>query len=414
MQYCEKRAWLCLFRQAMLFVAGFMLIFGAAQAEAASFAERAGSMSEITAVRVSNSADKTRIVLDGTREASYKVSVLSNPQRIVVDIQNAWISPSLKKSTTIDSRFAKSVRIAQHDTSTVRVVVESSMGKNNYKVFPLKGGSTAYRIVMDFGNLGGSSSGAAIDFNPQPKPKDEDKGTASDSGSGTAGSTGEGTAIGGSTGSTGSDTGSGKGTVTKGEPVVTPGLKGKIIALDAGHGGSDVGAIGPTGVTEKGVTLRVATELQKRLVKEGATVLMTRSTDTEVSPKKAKASDIEELQARCDVGNDQNADIFISLHMDSFTNSSPSGTTGYYYVNGSKAGQRLARTLSEGIVSALGTGNRGTKSCNFYVVKHTTMPAALIEMAFISNDKEERLMNSDEGVKKAADGLVNGLISFFG
>ncbi|MBQ5649988.1 MAG: AMIN domain-containing protein, partial [Selenomonadaceae bacterium] len=152
MQYCEKRAWLCLFRQAMLFIAGFMLIFGAAQAEAAGFAERAGSMSEITAVRVSNSADKTRIVLDGTKEASYKVSVLSNPQRIVVDIQNAWISPNLKKSTTIDSRFAKSVRIAQHDTSTVRVVVESSMGKNNYKVFPLKGGSTAYRIVMDFGN----------------------------------------------------------------------------------------------------------------------------------------------------------------------------------------------------------------------------------------------------------------------
>ena len=412
MQYCEKRAWLCLFRQAMLFIAGFMLIFGAAQAEAAGFAERAGSMSEIKAVRVSSSADKTRIVLDGTKETSYKVSILSNPQRIVVDIQNAWISPDLKKSTTIDSRFAKSVRIAQHDTSTVRVVVESSMGKNNYKVFPLKGGSTAYRIVMDFGNLGGSSSGAAIDFNPQPKPKDEDKGTASDSG--TAGSTGEGTAIGGSTGSTGSDTGSGKGTVTKGEPVFTPGLKGKIIALDAGHGGSDVGAIGPTGVTEKGVTLRVATELQKRLVKEGATVLMTRSTDTEVSPKKAKASDIEELQARCDVGNDQNADIFISLHMDSFTNSSPSGTTGYYYVSGSKAGQRLAKELSEGIVSALGTGNRGIKSCNFYVVKHTTMPAALIEMAFISNDKEERLMNSDEGVKKAAEGLVNGLISFFG
>ena len=63
MQYCEKRAWLCLFRQAMLFIAGFMLIFGAAQAEAAGFAERAGSMSEIKAVRVSSSADKTRIVL---------------------------------------------------------------------------------------------------------------------------------------------------------------------------------------------------------------------------------------------------------------------------------------------------------------------------------------------------------------
>ena len=395
----------------MLFVAGFMLIFGAAQAEAASFAERAGSMSEITAVRVSNSADKTRIVLDGTREASYKVSVLSNPQRIVVDIQNAWISPSLKKSTTIDSRFAKSVRIAQHDTSTVRVVVESSMGKNNYKVFPLKGGSTAYRIVMDFGNLGGSSSGAAIDFNPQPKPKDEDKGTASDSGSGTAGSTGEGTAIGGSTGS---DTGSGKGTVTKGEPVFTPGLKGKIIALDAGHGGSDVGAIGPTGVTEKGVTLRVATELQKRLVKEGATVLMTRSTDTEVSPKKAKASDIEELQARCDIPNQNGSDIFVSIHMDSFTNGAAKGTTGYYYSLGSKRSRDLADKIRSGVVDQLGTQSRGTQSSNFYVVKHTDMPATLVEVAFISNPSEERLMNSEAGIKKAAQGIADGIADFFG
>ena len=404
MQYCEKRAWLGLLGRAMLFIAGLVLIFGAAHAEAA-FAERAGSMSEIKAVRVSNSADKTRIVLDGTKETSYKVSVLSNPQRIVVDIQNAWLAPDVKKSTTIDSRFAKAVRIAQHDPSTVRVVVESSVGKNNYKVFPLKGGSTAYRIVLDFGNLGGSSSGSAIDFNPKPKPKEE----AAGSGVGTSGSTGTDTA-------TDKDKGNAGGTdvVVKGEPVFTPGIKGKVIALDAGHGGSDVGAIGPTGVTEKGVTLRVALELQKLLVKEGATVIMTRSTDTEVSPKKAKASDIEELQARCDAGNDKNADIFISMHMDSFTNSSPSGTTGYYYVNGSKAGQRLARELAEGLVTELGTGNRGTKSCNFYVVEHTTMPAALIEMAFISNDKEERLMNSEAGIKKAAEGLLKGIRSFFG
>ncbi|MGM9539993.1 N-acetylmuramoyl-L-alanine amidase [Anaerovibrio sp.] len=402
MQYCEKRAWLGLLGRAMLFIAGFVLIFGAAHAEAA-FAERAGSMSEIKAVRVSNSADKTRIVLDGTKETSYKVSVLSNPQRIVVDIQNAWLSPDVKKSTTIDSRFAKAVRIAQHDTSTVRVVVESSVGKNNYKVFPLKGGSTAYRIVLDFGNLGGSSGGAAIDFNP--KPKEESAGSTG----GSSGTATTGTAAEKDNGTDGSTD-----VVVKGEPVFTPGLKGKIIALDAGHGGSDVGAIGPTGVTEKGVTLRVALELQKKLIAEGASVIMTRTTDTEVSPKKAKASDIEELQARCDAGNDKNADIFVSLHMDSFTNSSPSGTTGYYYVNGSKAGRRLAKELSEALVAELGTGNRGTKSCNFYVVKHTTMPAALIEMAFISNDKEERLMNSEAGVKKAAEGLLKGIRSFFG
>lgn len=367
-----------------------LLLWGQQGAEAAGFAQRAGSMSEITGIRISTDADKTRIVVDGTKETEYKVSVISNPQRIIIDIQNAWVSPNVKKATNIDSRFAKAVRIAQHDSSTVRVVVESSMGKNNYKVFALKGGTTAYRVVMDLGKVGGGSKNSGIDFSPQPKP---DTSTSTNTNKGeTVGTTPSGTST---------------------EPAFTPGLKGKIIALDAGHGGSDTGAIGPTGVTEKGVTLRVAKALQKLLQAEGATVLMTRTTDTEVSPKKANASDVEELQARCDVGNDGNADIFISMHMDSFTNSTPSGTTGYYYTKGSKAGQRLAQYLSEGVVTALGTGNRGTKSCNFYVVKHTDMPATLVEMAFISNDKEEKLMNSEAGINRAAEGLLNGLRRFF-
>lgn len=362
-----------------------LLLWGQQGAEAAGFAQRAGSMSEVTGIRVSTDADKTRIVVDGTKETEYKVSVISNPQRIIIDIQNAWVSPNVKKSTTIDSRFAKAVRIAQHDSSTVRVVVESSMGKNNYKVFALKGGTTAYRVVMDLGKVGGDTS-ASNNTNKGETVETPPSGT------------------------TPSVT-TPSGTTT--EPVFTPGLKGKIIALDAGHGGSDTGAIGPTGVTEKGVTLRVAKALQKLLQAEGATVLMTRTTDTEVSPKKANASDVEELQARCDVGNDGNADIFISMHMDSFTNSTPSGTTGYYYTKGSKASQRLAQYVSEGVVTALGTGNRGTKSCNFYVVKHTDMPATLVEMAFISNDKEEKLMNSEAGINRAAEGILNGLRRFF-
>ena len=372
-----------------------LLLWGQQGAEAAGFAQRAGSMSEITGIRVSTDADKTRIVVDGTKETEYKVSVISNPQRIIIDIQNAWVSPNVKKSTNIDSRFAKAVRIAQHDSSTVRVVVESSMGKNNYKVFALKGGTTAYRVVMDLGKVGGGSKNSGIDFNPQPKPDTSASNNTNK----------------GETVETPPSVTTPSGTAT--EPAFTPGLKGKIIALDAGHGGSDTGAIGPTGVTEKGVTLRVAKALQKLLQAEGATVLMTRTTDTEVSPKKANASDVEELQARCDVGNDGNADIFISMHMDSFTNSTPSGTTGYYYTKGSKASQRLAQYVSEGVVTALGTGNRGTKSCNFYVVKHTDMPATLVEMAFISNDKEEKLMNSEAGINRAAEGILNGLRRFF-
>ncbi len=398
MQYCNEIGRNKIWAGTLLFLTICLLFCGQQRAQAAGFAQRAGSMSEITGIRVSTDSDKTRIVVDGTKETDYKVSVISNPQRIIIDIQNAWVSPNVKKATTIDSRFAKAVRIAQHDSSTVRVVVESTMGKNNYKVFALKGGTAPYRVVMDFGKVSGGSKNSGIDFNPKPKPQTQ-IGNTTDSSS--SGSTNTGDNSNSSTGSTAS------------EPVFTPGLKGKIIALDAGHGGSDTGAIGPTGVTEKGVTLRVAKALQKLLQAEGAKVLMTRTEDVEVSPKKANASDVEELQARCDVGNDGNADIFISMHMDSFTNSSPSGTTGYYYSKGSKASQRLAQYVSEGVVAALGTGNRGNKSCNFYVVKHTDMPATLVEMAFISNDKEERLMNSEAGIQRAAEGILNGLRRFF-
>ena len=392
MQYCNK-----MWTFVLMLFAAFWLCTAQQNAQAAGFAQRAGNMSEITGIRVSTDSDKTRIVVDGSKETSYTVSVISNPQRIIIDIQNAWVSPNVKKSTTIDSRFAKAVRIAQHDETTVRVVVESSMGKNNYSVFALKGGSSAYRVVMDFGKVSSSRKAAGIDFNPKPKPE-----TSTNTGSDDSNSS-QGSSI-GSSDSTDSSSSA---------PNLTPGIAGKIIALDAGHGGSDTGAIGPTGVTEKGVTLRVAKALQKLLQAEGATVLMTRTDDTEVSPKKANASDVEELQARCDVGNDGNADIFISMHMDSFTNSTPSGTTGYYYTRGSAASQRLAQYVSEGVVAALGTGNRGSKTCNFYVVKHTDMPATLVEMAFISNDKEEKLMNSEAGINKAAEGILNGLRRFF-
>ncbi len=191
-------------------------------------------------------------------------------------------------------------------------------------------------------------------------------------------------------------------------------LQGKLIAIDPGHGGNDAGAIGPTGVMEKNVTLKVALELKKLLEAEGATVIMTRETDTTVSEKGAKASDIEELGARCAVGNRAGAHIFISIHADSFTRPEARGTTGYYYSKGSGAGQRLADCIRRNLVEQLGTPSRGTQPCNFYVVKNTDMPATLIELGFISNKEEEKLLDSKEGVRKAAQGILDGIEDYFG
>ncbi len=192
-------------------------------------------------------------------------------------------------------------------------------------------------------------------------------------------------------------------------------LKGRKIAIDPGHGGNDAGAIGPTGVMEKTVTLKVALELRRLLEAEGAEVIMTRETDRTVSEKGAKASDIEELGARCDVGNRAGADIFISIHADSFTRPEARGTTGYYYGKSTSGrGQKLADCIRRNLVEQLGTPSRGTQPCNFYVVKNTDMPATLIELGFISNKEEEQLLDSKEGVEKAAQGILDGIEDYFG
>ena len=367
------------------------------------------SMAEVTGVRVGDGSDKTRIVVDATKAVSIQTMTLSNPTRVVADIQGAWLSPKVKKETAVGSRFVSKVRVAQFDKNTVRVVVETNVGKNNVNVFTLKGGPVPGRVVMDFGNLGPDSSGATVKLpdvktppetkpTTQPETKPETKPTTKpvDRHDETPAKTDE----------EKSDTDRQIDEIT--------GLKGRVITIDAGHGGNDSGAIGPTGVTEKSVTLNIALRLQKLLEAEGATVYMTRTTDTEVSPKGGKASDIEELQARCDVANKVNSDIFVSIHNDSFTNGAAKGTTGYYYARGSAKSRVLADDIRKAVIDELGTESRGTQSCNFYVVKHTDMPATLVEVAFISNPSEEKILASDEGAQKAAQGIADGIADYFG
>ena len=192
-------------------------------------------------------------------------------------------------------------------------------------------------------------------------------------------------------------------------------MKDKVIVIDPGHGGNDAGAIGPTGVMEKNVTLNVALELEKLLKVEGAKVIMTRKTDKTVSAKGADASDIEELQARCDVANEAKADIFLSIHADSFTKPEAKGTTAYYYSQSEDGkGQKLAEAIRSALCEQIRAPSRGTKPCNFYVVRHCDMPAVLIELAFISNAEEEQLLNSEDGILKAAQGILDGIEDYFG
>lgn len=373
----------------------------------ASPTAQAAPLAQIKNVRVHADKEKVRIVVDADGEVDYKSMTLASPGRVVVDLSGARLSPSVAKSREIESRFATKVRLGQFNPTTVRIVVETEMYKSrsNYDVFSLEGGSVPYRVVMDFGNLSGSagstssaggtsSGGSNIDFERGVNPSGEME-TAE-----------------------GADDASSAGAASvparpRSQSSAAPGIDGKRIVLDPGHGGSDTGAIGPTGVTEKSIALRIAKRLKVLLEAEGAEVILTRTEDTEVSPKKAQATDVEELQARCDIANQNSADIFLSIHLDAFSGPEAHGTTGYYYEMGSADSRRLADCIKRGVLRRLGTFDRGTKPCAFYVCRHTDMPATLLETAFVSNPREEQMMNSEEGVENAAQGIAAGIAEYF-
>ena len=177
------------------------------------------------------------------------------------------------------------------------------------------------------------------------------------------------------------------------------GSKGKI-AIDPGHGGSDAGAVGPSGIREKDITLKVGLKVRDLLESYGYTVVMTRTTDTFVS-----------LQERCDIANNSNADLFVSIHNNSFGDPSANGTETFSYFSYDEGGQ-VARSIQSKLVSALGLRNRGTKTADFYVLRNTKMPAALTELAFISNPTEEALLNTEDFQNKAAKAIVDGIIGY--
>lgn len=192
--------------------------------------------------------------------------------------------------------------------------------------------------------------------------------------------------------------------------VALSNVKNKIITIDPGHGGSDSGAIGPNGYTEKEGAFAISQKVASILNQSGAKVVMTRDSDVDVYGPNASARN--ELQARVDVGNRVNSDIFVSIHCNAFVNPAANGTQTFYY-GSSYQGQRLAQNIQEKMIEANGLRDRGISTCNFYVVKHSYMPAVLIETAFITNYDEEALLSDDEWQTTMAKAIAEGINEYF-
>lgn len=191
-------------------------------------------------------------------------------------------------------------------------------------------------------------------------------------------------------------------------------LAGMTIVIDPGHGGPDTGAVGASGTYEKNNTLPVGLYLADLLRASGANVILTRTNDT--PPTGTNYTELSDLQARVQIANQNKADLFVSIHNDSFSNPDAGGTTTYYSSDSTVANQSqvLGTDVQKEVVKQLGLLDRGTKSANFYVVKNTTMPAILVELGFISNPTEEKLLSSADFQKKAAKGIYQGILTYKG
>ncbi|WP_414055093.1 N-acetylmuramoyl-L-alanine amidase [Macrococcus equi] len=171
-------------------------------------------------------------------------------------------------------------------------------------------------------------------------------------------------------------------------------FKGKTIMLDPGHGGNDQGASSKDGTIEKDITLKTSLMLKQKLEESGATVLMTRTSDEYVKLKNRKGS----------------ADVFLSIHADALEASSPHGLTVYYHHDNQKV---LADTLHMAIKQKALLSDRGVRQENFQVIRQTEKPAVLLELGYISNPTDEKMMKDEKYRQIIVTGIVDGLRNYF-
>ena len=192
-------------------------------------------------------------------------------------------------------------------------------------------------------------------------------------------------------------------------PVVTPPssddnttTKQKVIVIDAGHGGSDPGA-SYNGLRETDLTLSVALKTKDKLEALGYKVIMVRSTDVHLSANKST-----DLGLRTKLANDNNADAFISIHINAATAPSATGIETYYSPKSGQDRAGFAKAIQDELINGLGARNRGVKTANFAVIKNTKMVSVLTELGFISNQGEAKQMATDAFQEKAANAIANG------
>ncbi len=372
--------------------------------------------SQVIAVRVWPASTYTRVTIESNRELKYRQFALSNPERVVVDIEGVHLNSVLKKLGNLvrpDDPYIKSARVGQFDPQTVRLVFElkQDVAPHMFALAPVA--EFKERLVMDlYPAKGNTEQDPLLALLEDYNKGDLDK-AAPDQGP--------------SPGRAGHD-----------RPIV--------IMIDPGHGGEDPGATGKHRTHEKDVVLQIGRRLNKLIAKEpNMKAYMTRNEDVFIP-----------LRVRVAKARKQRADLFVSIHADAFNDRSAHGSSVYALstkgatstaakylaqtqnaadlVGGvSKSGDRyldhtmfdmvqsltITDSLKFGkeVLTRLGNVNRLHKGrveqAGFAVLKAPDIPSILVETAFISNVQEERKLRTAAFQQKVAESILAGIKAYF-
>jgi N-acetylmuramoyl-L-alanine amidase len=184
-------------------------------------------------------------------------------------------------------------------------------------------------------------------------------------------------------------------------PKPTPGRLSGTVVIDPGHGGKDPGTTSVLGFYEKGINLSVAHKVTRLLEQRGLRVKMTRTGDT-----------YPELEHRAAIANRLRADLFVSIHSDSFPKSSRRGYTVYIAKSASSSSRRAARAIVSSM-SSTGLNSFGVQTANYTVLTATRGPAILVEMGYLSNRTEAALLRSTSFQSRLARAIADGICNYF-
>ncbi|WP_026907655.1 N-acetylmuramoyl-L-alanine amidase CwlD [Paucisalibacillus globulus] len=192
-------------------------------------------------------------------------------------------------------------------------------------------------------------------------------------------------------------------------------LTGKVVVLDAGHGGVDGGAVGKDNTLEKDIALEVTKKVRDYLQQAGAIVHLTREEDTDLASEGTKGLSrrkAEDIKKRMDIINSKDADFFLTIHLNAIPSTKWSGAQTFYYPKSDES-KHLAKMIQAEITRNLENTNRSALAINnLYLLKNAEIPGALVEIGFLSNLEERELLKDQTYQRQMAGSIYEGILRY--